>query len=154
MDSESLLATLTLLRRGREDLASRFISRDVELVGDMFRFERSPALMALAIDRLNVSWITRHFELFDELDGAASDGTEEAFRRCVLALIERLGKGREDDSSAQWGLVKRLLDEKSAQLQAQIDFSNKDDLNYQRLVFSKHREAALFERIFAQAMRD
>lgn len=154
MESDSLLATLSLLRRGREDLASRFISQDVDLFGDMFRFERSPALMALAIDRLNVSWITRHYELFDEFGGTASNETEQAFRRCVLALIERVSQGHEDDSSAQWALIERLLDEKRSHLKAQIDFSNKDDLNYKKLVLSKHREAALFERIFAQAMRE
>lgn len=152
MDRDSLLSTLSLLGKGRLKLVSSFNSHDVNLFGDMFRFERSPALMALAIDRFNVSWISHHYELFDQLSESASPETEAAFKECVLALIERLDISRDRDPSAEWVLVKALIDEKKALLEAQFDFSNKDDLNYKKLVFSKHREAALFERIFAQAI--
>lgn len=150
MERESLVSTLSLLRQGRSRLASRFTSRDVELFSDMFRFERSPALMALAIDRFNVSWISEHYELLDTVDGAATPAAELAFTACVLALLDRIEQGREGDLSAEWALVKNLIGEKKALLAAQFDFSKKDDLNYKKLVFSKHREAALFERIFAQ----
>jgi len=116
----------------------------------MFRFERSPALMALAIDRFNVSWVSEHYELLDIVDGAVAPAAETAFKACVLALLNRIEHGREGDLSAEWALVKNLIGEKKALLAAQFDFSKKDDLNYKMLVFSKHREAALFERIFAE----
>jgi hypothetical protein len=152
MDRDSLLSTLSLLKKGRLKLVSSFISHDVELFGDMFRFERSPVLMGLAINRFNVSWISHHYELFDQLAESQSSETEAAFKECVLALIERLDTSHDRAPSAEWALVKALIYEKKALLEAQFDFSNKDDLNYKKLVFSKHREAALFERIFAQAM--
>lgn len=150
MERESLVSTLSLLRQGRSRLATRFTSRDVELFSDMFRFERSPALMALAIDRFNVSWISEHYELLDTADGAVTPAAETAFKACVLALLDRIEQGREGDLSAEWALVKNLISEKKALLAAQFDFSKKDDLNYKKLVLSQHREAALFERIFAQ----
>lgn len=146
------MLTLNLLRQGRSALAERFISRDVELYGDMFRFERSPALMALAIDRFNVSWISDHYELFDKIDTVEKTIVAEPFKACIVALLDRIDQPRGRDVSAEWEFVKALIGEKKALLTSQFDFSNKDDVNYKRLVFSKHRETALFERIFLQAI--
>jgi len=152
MDRESLLTTLSLLRQGRAKLVSRFIDQDEVMLSDMFRFERSRALMALAMDRANVSWITHHYELFDRLAESVPPDAAAVFKTCVLNLIDRFDHAREGDLTAEWALVQTMISEKKSLLEAQFDFSNKDDLNYRKLVFAQHRERALFERIFENAM--
>jgi len=151
MDRESLITTLGLLSQGRAQLVSKFTHQDKAIFGDMFRFERSPALMALAVDRFNVSWITHHYELFEKLDESASPEAAAAFKTCVLGLIQRLDQSREGDLSAEWAFVKSMIAEKKMILEAQFDFSNKDDVNYRKLVFAQDRERALFERAFEKA---
>lgn len=153
MDPGSLITTLGLLKQGRLQLVAKFSSRDSEMLGDMFRFERRPALMRLAIDRFNLAWVTLHNELFDAIAKTASEEAERTFKLCLLSMIERLDQAHVGDVSDEWAFVKTLIDQKKALLQAQIDFSNRHDEKYEKLIFSKHREVALFERFFAQAMK-
>ena len=152
MDHGELAATLGLLKKGREKLVADFTLNDVELFSDFFRYESSQALMALAMDRFNVSWISYHYELFDDLSKRASSAMGAAFKDCILRLIEHFERSHQDNRSAEWALVKSLIDEKKDLLAGQFDFSNKDDVRYKKLVFSRHKEKALFERIFAQAL--
>ncbi|MBC3872032.1 hypothetical protein [Undibacterium flavidum] len=153
MELTALTSTLDLLKKGREKLVADFTHNDIELYTDLFKYENNQELMALARCRFKMSWIAFHYELFDSLQEQTPRSTGIVFRECVLQLLDHLRLTNDvDNRSSEWSLVKDLIEETNSLLAGQFDFSNKDDARYKRLLFAKHKEKALFERIFAQKL--
>ncbi len=92
-DVETKYAALQTLRICRASLAHDFTDQNPEIFAASYKYEDSPAMLTVAIDKYFISWLSSHWLVFKECSSQFSEKerphVEKAFAEMFRSLLQK-----------------------------------------------------------------
>ncbi len=145
--NDELLYIRDLLSKKREELIDPFLSRDPELMGNTFKYERNQSAFNLVREQYITLWIDNHF-----VQLMKDNVPHETLHKCLSLLSGLLQNTNRviDDSE----ISHCILSAKNQVIQELLNEDERNTVKLNELRYSYEKDRALFEREFEKYERE
>lgn len=138
-----MMEVLHVLNIARNKLICDFKDKEHEVYLPMFKYENSPELMKLALEKYFNSWINFHFFAWDK---HYSNKSGKLFYQVIKKLLSKPISSLDGADSCNSPFISKLISSKVQLLDGLIKNGERDNERYNALLLEYEKDKVLFER--------
>lgn len=140
---------LRTLKQCRAEMIQDFLDHKPEIYAPSYKYEKSLVLMKLAREKYFTTWLSIHWQVFNDIIKHCSDNerqqAESVFSKTFLELLNKWVVIKRSDS-AQLKLGLQLVEDMQVALKQFIDAGEKADVMNNKLHVALEKNKVLFDR--------